>query len=59
VPYPQGLYGGALTIHGLTASVEIDPDPDYYTGYYSSSPDLPDDLFFGDETIRAELLFTT
>jgi len=35
--------------------VEIDPDPDYYTGYYSSSPDLPDDLFFGDETIRAEL----
>ena len=55
VPHPQGLYGGALTINGLTTSVEIDPDPDYYTGSYSLPLDLPDDLFFGDDTIQAEL----
>jgi hypothetical protein len=52
-PYPNGIWGGTLTITGLAVPIEIPPEAMEGT-YYGPYP-LPDDLFDVGAAVTAEL----
>ncbi len=52
--YPTGMSAGTLTVDGLAAEVEVEPE-EWSPGYYYGPWDLPEDLFGPGDAVTATL----